>query len=238
MGMTNSANPSSAPFIILSGNIGAGKTTLTHKIGQELGLWSHFESVNNNPYLEDFYKDMPRWSFPLQVYFLNHRFKTHRSIISMTAGAIQDRSIYEDANIFALALKQQGQMSERDYDTYLALYRSMTQFLRPPHLMIYLKRSVDGLMERIALRGREYEKSIPREYLKHLGILYDQWVESYDFGPKLIIETDGKDFLENKNDWNLLVKLVKDHLNIQTRYESASNLTGSAYHENKTLWFQ
>ena len=146
-------------FIVVAGNIGSGKTTLTKKLSKRLGWRPHFESVEENPYLEDFYGDMNRWSFPLQVYFLSHRFNVHRSIEASNFTDIQDRSIYEDAHIFARALFEQGALSPRDYKSYLNLYHSMVEQLRVPDLVIGLKRSLPNLIDRIKSRGRDYEQS-------------------------------------------------------------------------------
>ena len=152
---------SNSLFVVIAGNIGCGKTTLTKKLSERLGWKPHFESVQDNPYLKDFYGDMARWSFPLQVYFLNHRFNTHKFIEASAASCVQDRSIYEDANIFARALYDQGTLDERDYQNYRTLYDTMTPYLSPPTLMIFLRRSIPKLLERIQQRGRDYEQAIP-----------------------------------------------------------------------------
>ncbi len=182
-------------FIAIAGNIGTGKTTLTNLLSRRFGWHAHFEAVADNPYLADFYKDMNRWSFPLQIFFLNNRFKAHQAITQGANSAIQDRSIYEDANIFARNLFEQGQMEERDYRNYLELYEEMCKFLTPPDLVIYLKKSLPNLKKRIAQRGRDYEKNIPDEYLVNLNRYYDDWMVRYDQGKKLIIESDRLDFL-------------------------------------------
>lgn len=195
-------------FIVVAGNIGSGKTTLTNKLSQKLGWRAHFESVENNPYLEDFYADMSRWSFPLQVYFLTHRFDTHKMIEDSGASAIQDRSIYEDANIFARALYEQGDLTKRDYDCYLKLYTTMTEHLNYPTLMIFLKRSVPKLLERIQLRGRDYESQIPVDYLTRLNHYYDDWFESYDSGKSLLVDTDDLDLLDNESHFDQLVTRI------------------------------
>lgn len=192
-------------FIVVAGNIGCGKTTLTKMLSERLGWKAHFESVEDNPYLADFYDDMPRWSFPLQIYFLGHRFETHKNIENKMASAIQDRSIYEDANIFARALFEQGNMSERDYKNYISIYKSMVEFLHPPTLIIFLKRSMPKLLERIALRGRDYEQSIPVDYLASLNQYYDDWYKNYDQGKSLLVDTDELDFIKNPEDFDRLV---------------------------------
>ncbi len=197
-------------FVVVAGNIGSGKTTLTKKLTERLGWRPNYESVQDNPYLEDFYRDMERWSFPLQIYFLTHRFNTHRLIESSSASEIQDRSIYEDANIFARALFEQRNISKRDYENYINLYNSMIHFLRPPDLMICLKRSMPKLLERIKLRGRDYEQTISQDYLRKLNDYYDEWYENYDLGKALVVETDELDFLENEEHFDRLIQRIYD----------------------------
>jgi deoxyadenosine/deoxycytidine kinase len=189
-------------FIAVAGNIGTGKTTLTSMLSKRFGWQAHFEAVKDNPYLADFYGDMSRWSFPLQIFFLNNRFKAHKDVTVGTDSAIQDRSIYEDANIFARNLFEQGLMEERDYRNYLELYQVMAGFLNPPDLIIYLRKSLPKLKERIAMRGRDYEKNIPDEYLSNLNRYYDDWMSNYDLGKKLIIESDQLDFLNKSQDFD------------------------------------
>lgn len=195
-------------FIAVAGNIGTGKTTLTQMLSKRFGWEAHFEAVAENPYLADFYKDMNRWSFPLQIFFLNNRFRAHQKVTQGTDSAIQDRSIYEDANIFARNLYEQGQMEERDYKNYLELYEVMAGFLTPPDLVIYLKKSLPKLKERIALRGRDYEKNIPDEYLSNLNRYYDDWMSRYDLGKKLIIHSDALDFLHKPQDFDYIVRQI------------------------------
>jgi deoxyadenosine/deoxycytidine kinase len=207
--LTSTANPM---FVVVAGNIGSGKTTLTKKLSERLGWKPHFESVQDNPYLADFYKDMSRWAFPLQVYFLNHRFNTHRLIETLPASSIQDRSIYEDANIFARSLYDQGKLDSRDYQNYRSLYESMIQFLSPPTLMIFLRRSVPKLQERIKQRGRDYEQAIPVEYLTSLNEYYDDWYANYNLGKSLIVDTDELDFLDNEEHFDRLVKRIWDSI--------------------------
>ncbi len=207
--LSSTANPM---FVVVAGNIGSGKTTLTKKLSERLGWKPHFESVQDNPYLSDFYKDMSRWAFPLQVYFLNHRFNTHRTIESLTASSIQDRSIYEDANIFARSLYDPGKLDSRDYQNYRSLYESMIQFISPPTLMIFLRRSVPKLQERIKQRGRDYEQAIPVEYLTSLNEYYDEWYANYSLGKSLIVDTDELDFLDNEEHFDRLVKRIWDSI--------------------------
>lgn len=206
------ASPANPMFVVVAGNIGSGKTTLTKKLSERLGWKPHFESVQDNPYLADFYSDMSRWSFPLQVYFLNHRFNTHKLIETLPASSIQDRSIYEDANIFARSLYDQGKLDKRDYENYRNLYESMIQFLNPPTLMIFLRRSVPKLQERIKQRGRDYEQAIPVEYLTSLNNYYDDWYSNYNLGKSLIVDTDELDFLENEDHFDRLVKRIWDSI--------------------------
>jgi deoxyadenosine/deoxycytidine kinase len=195
-------------FIAVAGNIGTGKTTLTHLLSRRFGWTPHFEAVTDNPYLADFYRDMSRWSFPLQIFFLNHRFGAHQAITQGTNSAIQDRSIYEDANIFARNLHETGQMEERDFRNYLQLYNTMTSFLQPPDLVLYLRKSLPKLKEQITKRGRDYEKSIPDEYLLSLNRYYDDWMENYSMGKKLIINSDTLDFVENPQDFEQIASKI------------------------------
>jgi deoxyadenosine/deoxycytidine kinase len=195
-------------FLVIAGNIGSGKTTLTNLLANHLQFQAHFESVEDNPYLGDFYANMSRWSFPLQVHFLTHRFKAHQKILDSGASSIQDRSIYEDANIFARALHEDGKMDKRDYDNYLRLYNVMTDQLAYPSLVIYLKRSVPKLLERISLRGRDYEKQIPQDYLERLNSYYEDWFLKYDQGKAVKIDTDELDFIENPRHFKELVSRI------------------------------
>lgn len=206
------SNSNNSLFVVVAGNIGCGKTTLTKKLSERLGWKPHFESVQDNPYLADFYADMERWAFQLQVYFLTHRFSTHKFIEGSGASSVQDRSIYEDANIFARALYDQGTLNERDYNNYRTLYNTMTPYLNPPTLMIFLRRSVPKLIERIQQRGRDYEQAIPVDYLTRLNKYYDDWYGSYDLGKSLIVDTDDLDFLDNEAHFNKLVARIWDSI--------------------------
>jgi len=199
-------------FVAIAGNIGCGKTTLTRKLSERLGWRAHFESVEDNPYLSDFYGNMKLFSFPLQVYFLTHRFNSHRAIETSSGSSVQDRSIYEDAHIFARALFETGEMSERDYENYKNLYKTMVDYLNPPSVMIFLRRSVDKLMERIDLRGRDCEKNIPRQYIERLNQYYDDWYNSYNSGRALLIDTDELDFLNNEEHFSELVKRIHESI--------------------------
>jgi deoxyadenosine/deoxycytidine kinase len=205
-------------FIAVAGNIGTGKTTLAQMLSKRFNWNAHFESVSDNPYLADFYADMSRWSFPLQIFFLNNRFRAHQKISQGTHSAIQDRSIYEDANIFARNLYETGHMEERDYRNYLELYGSMCQFLNPPDLIIYLRKSLPRLKEQIAKRGRDYEKNIPEEYLSNLSRYYDEWMAQYDLGKKLIIDSDHLDFVANPADFDGIAQSILAQLDQRDLY--------------------
>ncbi|MCB9094828.1 MAG: deoxynucleoside kinase [Halobacteriovoraceae bacterium] len=202
-------------FLVVAGNIGSGKTTLTQRLAERLNLKPFFESVEDNPYLKDFYSDMDRWSFPLQVYFLTHRFRTHKDIELSNSSSIQDRSIYEDAHIFARALHEQGNLDKRDYESYQRLYKSMTEHLDHPTLMIFLRRSLPKLQERIKMRGRDYEQSISLDYLGKLNKYYDEWFENYRDGKCLLVDTDDLDFMENQDHFETLVKKIFESIDQQ-----------------------
>lgn len=212
-------------FIVVAGNIGTGKTTLTQMLSERFSWQPHFESVSNNPYLADFYANMERWSFPLQVYFLNQRFRAHQKISGEGNSAVQDRSIYEDANIFARNLFEQGIMQERDYLNYLDLYTTMCGFLQPPDLVLYLKKSLPHLKTQIQKRGRDYEQNIPDEYLMNLNRYYDEWLGSYSMGKKLIIESDDLDFVRNPMHFDDVVSRVVGALDQTDLFHSRSGLS-------------
>lgn len=199
-------------FIAVAGNIGAGKSSLTRLLGERFGWKPFYESVDDNPYLADFYADMERWSFHLQIYFLANRFKGHKEITESRESVIQDRSIYEDAEIFARNLSDIGKMTERDYTNYVSLFHVMMEYLKPPDLLIYLKADVDTLVDQIARRGRTFEQGIPREYLQTLNVLYTSWIDRYRLGPLLVIESDDLDFVNKKEDLESIVKRVQETL--------------------------
>ncbi len=199
-------------FIAVAGNIGSGKSSLTTMLGKHFSWKPYFESVEDNPYLADFYGDMKRWSFHLQIYFLSHRFINHKQIVESPESVIQDRSIYEDAEIFARNLHEIGNMDDRDYSNYVALYHVMMEYLRPPDLMIYLRASVDTLKKQISKRGRSYEQTIKREYLEQLNRHYESWIKNYTLGPLLVIESDGLDFVHDDKDFHYVEKLVEEKL--------------------------
>lgn len=199
-------------FVAVAGNIGSGKSSLTRMLSQHYDWKAFFESVEDNPYLADFYADMNRWSFNLQVYFLSKRFNDHKKIVDGAESVIQDRSIYEDAEIFARNLALIGKMDPRDYTNYVELYHVMMQFLKPPDLLIYLDATIDTLVNQIAKRGREYEQSIPRSYLEQLQQHYRDWIKDYKLGPLLIIPSDEVDFVHERGDFNRMLLLIQGKL--------------------------
>jgi deoxyadenosine/deoxycytidine kinase len=195
-------------FIAVAGNIGAGKSSLTKLLGRHFGWKPYYESVEDNPYLSDFYEDMKRWSFNLQVYFLSNRFRSHKAITEGPESVILDRVIYEDAEIFARNLFEIGKMEKRDYRNYVALYNVMTEYLEPPDLLIYLRATVDTLMNQIARRGRDFEQAIKREYLAQLNRHYERWMRRYTLGPLLVVESDPLDFVNREEDLETIVKMI------------------------------
>lgn len=199
-------------FVSIAGNIGSGKSSLTNLIATELNWKPYYEKVNNNPYLKDFYDDMNRWSFNLQVYFLSHRFKTHKEILNKKTSVIQDRSIYEDVEIFARNLHKLGKMNKRDYDNYRKLFKEMTYFLKPPDLLIYLRATLPKLLKQIKLRGREFEQNIDAGYLDKLNTSYEDWIKDYKHGRILVIESDKLDFVNRRKDLDHIVALMKKNL--------------------------
>jgi deoxyadenosine/deoxycytidine kinase len=184
-------------FITIAGNIGVGKSTLTEKLTQHLGWDAVFEAVTENPYLADFYADMPRWAFQSQVFFLSRRLQQHHELLKRPNSVIQDRSVYEDAEIFARNLQQQGALSARDWQCYYEMYTTLANLLTPPDLVIYLKASVPTLQRRIGQRGREYEQNISAAYLTQLNDLYDAWVERFTYSPVLTVATDHLDYVQH-----------------------------------------
>ena len=193
--------------IAIAGNIGSGKTTLTRLLANRYGWTPRFEPVDNNPYLEDFYHDMNRWSFNLQIYFLNKRFKEVVEISKSSDTIIQDRTIYEDACIFAPNLHDQGYMSDRDFETYTDLFNLMMSLVRKPQLMIYIRSSIPTLVRHIEKRGRDYEKSIRIDYLTGLQKRYDNWMASYN-GEVITIDGDKIHFEENKEDFRKITDMI------------------------------
>ena len=199
-------------FVAVAGNIGVGKSTLVGMLCQRLGWDPFFEPVTDNPYLPDFYQDMRTWAFHSQVFFLTHRLRAHRKLIDHPTSAIQDRSVYEDAEIFAHNLYRQGQISERDYGTYRELYRVLSEFIPPPDLVVYLRASVPTLLQRIQRRGREYEKEIGPEYLTRLNKLYETWIYNFSLCPVLTVPSDDLDYVEHPGHLDLIVDKVQEKL--------------------------
>lgn len=200
-------------YIAVAGNIGSGKTTLTSKLGKHYGWATEFEAVDNNPYLEDFYKDMERWAFHLQVYFLNSRFQQIGNIAKSTRTTIQDRTIYEDAYIFAANLHKSKLLSDRDYQNYLALFNSMVKHAKAPDLLIYLRADIPKLVSQIQKRGREYEEAIRLDYLKHLNQHYEDWIGNYTMGKLLVVDVNNIDFVANVDDFAGIVERIDLELN-------------------------
>ncbi len=198
--------------IAVAGNIGSGKTSLTELLAHHFGWEAHFEDVEDNPYLADFYEDMPRWSFNLQIYFLKSRFSSVQDIRSSGNTVIQDRTIYEDAYIFAPNLFDMGLMSRRDYENYESLFEVMSNMVQPPDLLIYLRASIPTLVEQIQMRGREYENNIRLDYLKRLNERYEAWIDKYTKGKLLIIDANQIDFIKNKSDLSMIIDKVNAEL--------------------------
>jgi len=199
--------------IAIVGNIGAGKTTLTRLMAKQLGYEPHYEAVEHNPYLEDFYSDMKRWSFNLQIFFLNSRFQHMLQLQKEKKNIIQDRTIYEDAYIFAENLHDMGLMSTRDFDNYSGIFESVLQFISPPDLLIYLRASVPTLVNNIQLRGRDYEAAIRLDYLSKLNDKYEKWIGSYQGGKLLILDKDKLDFANKTEDLAFVLESVDRELN-------------------------
>ena len=194
--------------IAIAGNIGSGKTTLTTLLAKHYNWQAHFEDADDNPYLNDFYEDMQRWSFNLQIYFLNSRFNQVLEIRKSGKNVIQDRTIYEDAYIFAPNLHSMGLMTTRDFENYFSLFNLMDSFVQPPDLLIYLRASVPTLVNQIQKRGRDYENSIRLDYLKRLNERYDAWISTYNHGKLLIIEVDNLNFAESNEDLGVIVNKI------------------------------
>jgi deoxyadenosine/deoxycytidine kinase len=198
--------------IAVAGNIGAGKTTLTQQLSKHYRWLPHFEDVDHNPYLNDFYDDMPRWSFQLQIYFLNSRLSQLVEIQGGSETVIQDRTIYEDAHIFAPNLHEMGLMSKRDYDNYFSFFQTLKRMVNPPDLLIYIQSTVPNLVGQIQKRGREYEENIRLDYLKRLNEYYNKWIDSYKEGPLLIVNGDENKFGEKEEDLGKIINSVDAQL--------------------------
>ena len=205
--MTDSKNGGFSYYAI-AGNIGAGKSSLTTLLAKHFNWKAYYESVDDNPYLSDFYEDMRRWSFNLQVYFLSSRFRSQKEILNTRESFVQDRTIYEDVEIFAKNLYQMGLMSKRDYENYSNLFHEMVEFLSPPDLLLYLRADVPTLVRQIQNRGRDYESTIRIEYLERLNNLYEEWINRYPY-EKLIIDTDHLDFVNEKEDLGKIIEMIE-----------------------------
>ena len=199
-------------LILLAGNIGAGKTSLTERIGEKLGWTAAYESVSDNPYLPDFYQSMKDWSFHLQIYFLGHRAQQHIHLAEIPESAILDRSIYEDAHIFARALHHMHNLNDRDYEAYLRLYSLIVEHLPKPDLLIHLQAPVPILMERIRRRARNIETGISEDYLALLERFYEEWIQGFDLCPVLTIRSDDLDFVHKSQHLDIVVQRIKDRL--------------------------
>ncbi len=199
--------------IAVAGNIGAGKTTLTNLLAKNMKWEPHYEDVDDNPYLNDFYEDMQRWSFNLQIYFLNSRLDQITRIRQSGKTVIQDRTIYEDAHIFAPNLHSMGLMTTRDFNNYQQLFQLMSKFVSPPDLLIYLRASVPTLVNQIARRGRDYENSIRIDYLKRLNERYEAWISTYEQGKLLIIDIDDLNFADNPEDMGKIINRINAEIN-------------------------
>lgn len=197
-------------FIGIAGNIGVGKTTMTDLIARRFGWRAFYESVIDNPYLEDFYQDMKRWSFNLQIYFLSHRFRSHKQMTESNITTVQDRTIYEDVEIFARNLYEMGNMSQRDWDNYRALFEIMTSYLKKPDLIVYLRASVDTLLTRIKKRSRGFERDISPEYIYTLNLSYERWIkEEQKCSNILIVETDQLDIFRDQEKLEEIMQKIK-----------------------------
>jgi len=199
-------------FVAVAGNIGVGKSSLVSRLCERLGWQPFYEPVEENPYLADFYREMQAWSFHSQIFFLTNRLRTHHQLLKHPTSALQDRTIYEDAEIFAHNLYRQGLMNERDYRTYRHLYEVLTEFLPPPDLVIYLRASVPTLLDRITRRGRDYERHISADYLGQLNQLYEQWISGFNLCPVLAVPADDLDFVANSTHFDLIVQKMLEKL--------------------------
>ena len=199
-------------FVAVAGNIGVGKSTLVGMLCNRLGWQPFYEPVGENPYIADFYHDMRLWSFHSQIFFLTRRLRSHRELLDHPTSAIQDRCVYEDAEVFAQNLFLQGLMDERDYTSYRELYRVLSEFLPPPDLVVYLRASVDTLQQRISNRGRDYERTITAEYLAQLNTLYEAWIDNFSLCPVLAVPADALDYVAHPGHLDLVAQKVEEKL--------------------------
>ena len=199
-------------FVAVAGNIGVGKSTLVRMLCEHLGWQPFYEPVSENPYLADFYQDMRSWAFQSQIFFLTRRLRSHQQLLVQPASVIQDRSVYEDAEVFACNLYRQGAMSDRDYHSYRELYEVLVDFLPPPDLVIYLRASSSTLLYRIANRGRDYERQITATYLEQLNQLYESWIRNFALCPVLTVPADDLDYVANRGHLDLIVAKVQEKL--------------------------
>jgi deoxyadenosine/deoxycytidine kinase len=199
-------------LIVIAGNLAVGKTTLADKIGDYLNWYIAHESVHDNPYLTDFYKDMNSWAYHLQVYFLGHRSNQHMKAYNHFKNAIVDRSIYEDGQIFAPALFHSGKISQRDYDSYMALFDFITRTIPTPHLLLYVKSSMESILSRIKSRGQDFDKNLTREYLEMINLYYTKWINNFSLCPILIVDSDKYNYLENNTDLLIIIQQIKSAL--------------------------
>ncbi len=204
--------PSVKKYIAVAGNIGVGKSTLVRQLCERINCKPFFEPVSENPYLPDFYQDMSAWSFHSQIFFLTHRLRTHLDLIRQREAVIQDRSIYEDAEVFAQNLFLQGYLDRRDYETYHTLYLTLVEFLPPPDLVIYLRASVPTLIQRISLRSRHYERTIQPYYLEQLNTLYEKWISDFTLCPVLTVPADDLDYVAHPRHLDLIIRKVEEKL--------------------------
>jgi len=199
-------------FIAVAGNIAVGKSTLTALLSEKLGWEPFYEAVDDNPYLADFYGDMRQWSFHSQIFFLSRRLRHHHQILDRPGMVVQDRTVYEDAEVFAENLYRQGHMTERDYHTYRELYEAMTLFLPPPDLVVYLRASVPTLLQRIRMRGRDFEQDVSADYLEQLNQLYEEWIERLSLCPVLTVPSDNLDFVKHDSHMELIAAKILERL--------------------------
>jgi hypothetical protein len=199
-------------FIVVAGNIGAGKSTLVRLLSESLGFRPYYEPVAENPYLRNFYADMSSWAFHSQMFFLSYRLRSHQALMNDPQSVVQDRSLYEDAEVFARNLRDSGTMDERDWQTYSGLYKTMAGLLPAPDLVVYIRASVETLMSRIARRGRGFEAAITEDYLRGLNLLYESWIDGFELAPVLVVPGDRLDFVAESRDLEAIVRTVGDRL--------------------------